>query len=604
MKKYRQIIIISISIFFSSLIWDYINLPFNENVALPGQEYLLNKHNPLNDTLRFIFFITFPLTIYISTKIFYEKKKLNNLINDNSFQTNISDKHNFNISLFFLVLIVFLEFLFLDLTKFIYSIDFFHEGLWLTASFNSKVLHKFWDASYIGRGLFGNFNSLFFWNLFNYESIGITRFVVLASLLLNKVLLIFISYKLTINLNFDKQVRNIFFIILSIILVSLIDYDLNNHVFYLRHFLLLLFLYFVLSFFYSKQNKKIWIIFIGLLSSISMFWYIDIGVYTNLCILFLISILIYKNEKLLIYYLIFSIIFGWSIFIFIIGKSEFEQFLDNTISIFLTIEYIQGLIYPTPFWSKDVRSTRALVLFVITGVFLINILLNNNFKMTSENKFSLLFMYFLALISFKTGLSRSDTPHIKAGLSFLYIPFYFLVILIISNFFLKIDLLKKKFYNLIIFCLFTFFLTKIIFFNNQENKFNNLVNFQNSFKDLIYSKDSDYLPKDYSEFLSYYSELTKDEDCIQIFTNETAIPYFLKKSTCTKYYFVYTASSKKVQYDFISDLMKTKPKFILYKSDKDIYDDPIKRLSLVNKYVLDNYSFFTKFDKWTIKKIN
>ena len=38
-----------------------------------------------------------------------------------------------------------------------YEVDFFHEGMWLSASQNTKFSNDFWLSSYIVRGLFGDF---------------------------------------------------------------------------------------------------------------------------------------------------------------------------------------------------------------------------------------------------------------------------------------------------------------------------------------------------------------------------------------------------------------------------------------------------------------
>ena len=45
------------------------------------------------------------------------------------------------------------------------------------------------------------------------------------------------------------------------------------------------------------------------------------------------------------------------------------------------------------------------------------------------------------------------------------------------------------------------------------------------------------LNENYSEFFQYYSELIKKEECATVFTNEAAIFYFIKKQSCSKYYF-------------------------------------------------------------------
>ena len=78
----------------------------------------------------------------------------------------------------------------------------------------------------------------------------------------------------------------------------------------------------------------------------------------------------------------------------------------------------------------------------------------------------------------------------------------------------------------------------------------------------------------------------------------------MKKPTCSKYFFVYISSPENLQRKFLSDLALKKPTYILYESDVDIYDDPKTRLTIVNNYILDNYTLHQKFKKWTILIIN
>ena len=66
-------ILLIFSIFFSTFIWNYINLNIT-HIDIVG-EYLNNQHNALNDPLRYIFFVFLPLIFYLLFKFFFEKKK-------------------------------------------------------------------------------------------------------------------------------------------------------------------------------------------------------------------------------------------------------------------------------------------------------------------------------------------------------------------------------------------------------------------------------------------------------------------------------------------------------------------------------------------------
>ena len=64
---------ITTSILISTLIWDKITLPLDNNVVARGA--LTEKgYNPTNDTIRYIFFISFPLIVFLFLNLTLKKK--------------------------------------------------------------------------------------------------------------------------------------------------------------------------------------------------------------------------------------------------------------------------------------------------------------------------------------------------------------------------------------------------------------------------------------------------------------------------------------------------------------------------------------------------
>ena len=61
------ILLITILIFFSSYIWNFINIPFRDDEILG--EYSVNNHHSLNDSLRYLVFILIPITGYLLFKL-------------------------------------------------------------------------------------------------------------------------------------------------------------------------------------------------------------------------------------------------------------------------------------------------------------------------------------------------------------------------------------------------------------------------------------------------------------------------------------------------------------------------------------------------------
>ena len=75
MKKAIPWLSLILVIIFSTIIWNYILLPYDTSNTINGQ-YSLNKINPLNDTIRGLFFIFFPLFLYLITFIKFNRKEI------------------------------------------------------------------------------------------------------------------------------------------------------------------------------------------------------------------------------------------------------------------------------------------------------------------------------------------------------------------------------------------------------------------------------------------------------------------------------------------------------------------------------------------------
>ena len=591
-----------------SYFWEFIKIPFDTSITINGEHYLPQLHNPLNDSIRFIMFVFIPLFGYLIYNIIINQTKFfiffkNNFLilekNSSNFYTN---KDLSKISFIFFIFL-FVEFLSLDFKKFISEIDMFHEGLWLTASSNKIYTNEFWKSSYIGRGLFGNFYNYFAWKIFDTNTVGISRYIPLIFTLLNKLILILIAKSLIEKTNSDKIIKNFFFIILGFLVIDLFDYDITAGS-YFRLFLLLVLTLLLLKYFETFEKTSFSIFVIGLLSSISLFWFIDIGFFVNFIILFLFIFLFLNKLYTNITLLTVSIILGWTIFYINLGKIEFIEFIINTYNIIETIEYIQGLIYPTPFFSKDTRSTKALLIILLTGLLIINILINKKNKNSFNLKLSLIFLFLISCVSFKIALSRSDTVHIKAGVLLSHIPFYFILIkYLIENYkiinYLKRTNIPKNFFLILIFTIFSIFM----FLKNENTNIKNITNFYLSSKSLINKNDFSFVNNDYKEFIIYYRNLIQDEKCVLIFTNENALPYFLKKPTCSKFYTAYTSSPESLQKRFVEEIRDKIPSYVVYESQIDYYDKPNVTLNIVNNYILDNYTLLEKINKWTIYKI-
>ena len=63
---YLSVLSLVVGIIISTLVWEHIKLDFVNSEEIIG-EYSFYGHHSLNDTLRYIFFISFPISLFLIT---------------------------------------------------------------------------------------------------------------------------------------------------------------------------------------------------------------------------------------------------------------------------------------------------------------------------------------------------------------------------------------------------------------------------------------------------------------------------------------------------------------------------------------------------------
>lgn len=604
-KNFYLFLILSLNILIGFVFWDYINIPINKDlVGFEG--FGQPNYHPHNDTLKFFLFIVFCLLsfLYFYYKIFKNQSLNYKEIFHIDFIT--TKKKDLNLITLFIFFLIFLEFLNYDFKILISKIDIFHEGIWLTPSINYKITKLFWDSSYFERGIGGNFFPVFIWNLTKTDGIGSVRLLDIFCLMLNKIFIVLICKFLSENLLFDKKIKILFFLILSICSISLVSYpDVGYGYFGFRHSLLLLFVVILLKSF-EKANKNLIINFLlGAFSSFSILWYLDVGFYTNLLIVLYSIFLVFKKKSKSFFSLIIGLLFSWLFFYLIFSTEEIKLFFENIYNVSSTIEYIGSLKYPSPLFGGDSRATKTLIFFVIIGALITYIFFNKKIFFSNNNKIALIFLYVLSLIAFKYALGRSDSYHIKGGSGLLMLLLFFLILFFLFDFIQK---LNQNFFNYVKkIYLFYFLLFFFVLESLDSQKYKNIFFFKNNISKLINAPIESFIDEDYKDLIKIYNSITYnlDENCVQIFTDEIALPYLIKKQSCTKYYAMITATPKKIQLNFIDELIKKKPRILLFKSKKFEFTPHVeKRLTLVNEFINSNYSVYQNFKSWTFYKIN
>ena len=582
-------------VFFTTYIWDKIEISFPD-IDIIGI-YSKNNHNSLNDILRYLTFISLPVLSWLVTFLILNKKKINKFIYNFRNTEFIDDKANSYLYLSFFLIFFFLLLDFLSLNLPTQELDLVHEGQQLSSAFRSSLDNSLWSNSYVIVGIFfETINAKLSWNFFNDISIGGFRISILVYILILKILFLIFVFKITNILNLETNLKPIFFLINSFIFINFLDYDTftSNHISY-REIPILVSLILIVDFFNNNKNKIFVIPILFFLSFPVLMWSLDRGIVYNIILISLIFfILIKKDYKNLIYSIIF-ITTSWYISFLILGD-EFYYFLENSKNIIFQMNYIHGIIHPQPF-SDDLnstRSTKTLILLIINFVISIKLFFNSNFKISNNFKFVLFYISLVSLMTYLYALGRSDGPHIKETFAY---PLIFQALFLLNLFFIligkSISNIFNKSKNLIIFLLLIFI--SLNFNYNLEN----LKTYNSRIKNFVKLDDKNFLKENELELIDKISSELNDKNCIQLFSNDVALLYLLRKKSCSKFYFTWSIGTFENQRKVISDLNQNN--LIIsggpsYGWDLDINE----KLPILSEYINDNYELLIKVNNYQI----
>ncbi len=585
---YLPILSLIVGIIISTLIWEHIKLDYVNNEEIVG-EYSLHSHHSLNDTLRYIIFISFPIFLFLITFFltknseYYKSFSLNIFLLDP--QKEISKKNNFKAFIFFSILSIIL-FILNDFN--VGRMDIFEAGISLSGSTLLENKLSPWIDVYINTGFF--YDMLLAktsWILTGFRSIGSYNFLKEFLNLLSIIALINFFYEISKSFK-DQFIRSNFFLITSFFLILYLD-SINIW----RDLPLIIFLSSILKFINSKKNSSI--IMISFLSVFTFFWSLDRGFFIFfLLIPFLIFVFInYKKEFTKFIFTIF--IFCLILFI-TLDENILGSFFTHTQDIFFNHEKLNGIIHPIPF-SDDphsVRASKSLILILLNFIISFLLIVRKKSFFIDGTSFIFLFFSIMNFIIYKSALSRSDGPHIKEATYFSIILFSVFLILFVINYFASKKLLvhnqKKIKYLYIIIFLFVIF---------QNKNISNIFNFHENYKKLVSSQNDKFLDKDYYRSVESLKDFFKNEECLQAFTYDQAIFYLVEKKSCSKFYNVWVIGSKSNQLDYINELKKKSPKFLL-KGGNINFQNLSKRYPYIDKYISKEYLPYRKIKSWDI----
>ena len=107
-KKYIPVILSITAIIIATFFWERITLTYDAQNQIHG-EYAINHYNANNDVLRFVFFISFPLIVFLLSYLILNKERTVSLkqIILNKEEKTAKQKIDLNYSFLFIIFVIF-----------------------------------------------------------------------------------------------------------------------------------------------------------------------------------------------------------------------------------------------------------------------------------------------------------------------------------------------------------------------------------------------------------------------------------------------------------------------------------------------------------------
>ena len=603
--KYKLTLFITfifIYIVIISFFWPNIQVPLLDNNGAIGL-LTIKKINPINDTVRFIFFIFPPLILnFFFIKVYFKENfiKINSLTySDKILENNLELKDLKLIFPLFFILIVF-DFFQTDFPPVNY-LDTLHDGDYLATISNHLHHGGFWNSAFTVHGGENIFLPLIAYKFLNLNIASI-KYTLYIAIFLIKFLTVILSYQISQIINLEKNYKIIFFVILSTFMLSLSNYGAVAYI-NIRDLFVLIFFTILIRMYINRLNVLL-IYLLSLATVLSFVFHYDTGIYLHVIALLIIFHFLFSKKTKESFLLIIFLIVNWLTVFGYFGYSEIISMFDQFLQIAMNMDRMHGIEYPQPFLSigdgnHGTRGTKALVFLLLLGFITTTVVfLKNNYFKTNE-KFLLIIFYGYSIISFKNALGRSDGPHIMLSSDWISILLCFYFLHLIFFYFSKnIEFIRSNKYIEKIGAL----LLIILIFTNTD--FKKVSNYKVNFEKYINTNDKTFITDERMKIIQEISPFISNENCIQNFTADLSLPYLLEKPNCTQFISAWLGSGEKFEKKFIDQLKNNKVNYIIYSSPLYIVDN-IKtsdRLKIANQFIQKNYSIIWKKDNYILLK--
>lgn len=600
------------------LIWNKIALPYHNPWGIVGKLTEI-QYNPLNDSIRFVVFILFPVLI-LSVIYLLNIKNFNNICftkDTKNFNGNMSPDLSSRSAIILagiLILYSTLAAINIPTTRASGEFDAFHEGTTLGLSVSQKAGKVPYKDFVLFHGVYeGSLRSVLAFRLFG-KSIG--SFRTLESIV--KILL-FASISIFLMLIYRGNYLYSFATFLILVLLCFPPPTLNIKEFMILKgrdittFLFLITIPLLHNFISHNRLDRVTRIdatklfvtafFFSFIPLASFGYSSDRGVYlsaTYLIILPLLYFFFFHKSPYRTHFITSSFL-GLLSALLLMGsllREGVTEFFTFTFSIMPRYrELMFGDVYPI--YSKRFLVSCVLVAgntYWVTMKFIQELHLNDKKVKISIRKFleKYLIEFCLLIVSvflFRNALGRSDWFHLAYTMPVIYLlSIYIIIKYYLYNILHRYGLEKKFAYALVF----------IIMFSSIAGVYR-IYNRNLLIENFPYKiDDAEFIPDSYKATISFLKTNLSQNDEFYTMTNDSSWYYFIDKPPPTRFPQALYAIPFFYQKEVIQDLKKSNVKFIIYRSDK--WSNRINgfnneaRLPIIYKYLAEDYVFFKKID--------
>jgi hypothetical protein len=292
--------------------------------------------------------------------------------------------------------------------------------------------------------------------------------------------------------------------------------------------------------------------------------------------------------------------FGNLLVILAFGLSEYRAWLDQIVAMSTRWDFVYSYVYPSPLLPSS-WATHAWPIVLLAIVLLVFVARMPAYRsgpeLRTQGQIHLLLIG-ISIISFRTGLGRSDHFHIAQGMAYACFGVAFTLWLLVRRTPVRVQFLLLLLWVPLL-CVVVLFTTR-----HSWTRTAGVVADVGSY---ARTPDARFLSAEQRSAQTQLVNIVKDDECIFVFPNEPAWYYLLQKPPCVRFFFTVHIMGDDYEQEAIRELTAKAPRHILYSSQATYDVDGISnatRLPALDAWIRQQYGPSHSVAGWVMYQRN